>query len=200
MNAFIKTTAMILTALVAVGLSQSAEARQAHMPTTSITSQPIGHYEFCHRYADRCAAQRATAPVQLTEALWNKIVEVNAAVNTSIYPREDIAIHGKPDVWSYPQVEGDCEDYVLLKQYMLEQAGVPASALLITVVLQSNGEGHAVLTLRTDRGDLVLDNLADRVSLWSETDYTYLKRQAENHAGKWVDIADDRSVLVGSLR
>ncbi|MER0238133.1 transglutaminase-like cysteine peptidase [Fulvimarina sp. MAC8] len=200
MNAFIKTAALTLAAVVSVGLSKPAEARQAHMPTTSITSQPIGHYEFCHRYADRCAPQRAAAPSKLTEKLWNKIIEVNSAVNTAIYPREDIEIHGKPDVWSYPETEGDCEDYALLKQYMLEQAGIPSSNLLITVVLQSNGEGHAVLTIRTDRGDLILDNLAERVSLWSETDYTYLKRQAENHAGKWVDIVDDRSVLVGSLR
>lgn len=201
MTSLIKSAAALALALaVSVGAASSSEARSAHMPTTSVTSQPIGHYEFCHRYAERCQPQTQTRAVRLNDALWNKIVEVNSAVNTSIVPREDIAIHGKQDVWSYPSVEGDCEDFALLKQYMLQRAGIPASALLITVVLQPNGEGHAVLTVRTDRGDMILDNLESRVSLWAETDYTYLKRQSESHAGQWVDIVDDRSVVVGSLR
>ncbi|MDY8109706.1 transglutaminase-like cysteine peptidase [Fulvimarina sp. 2208YS6-2-32] len=193
-------TAIVLAAIAFTSVADRAEARPIHMPTTEITSQPIGHYEFCRRYAERCAPQRASGPIGLNDALWNKLVEVNAAVNASIFPREDIEIHGQPDVWSYPSVEGDCEDYALLKQYMLERAGIPASNLLITVVLQTNGEGHAILTVRTDRGDLVLDNLSDRISVWNETEYTYLKRQSERHAGQWIGITDDRSILVGSLR
>ncbi len=52
---------------------------------------------------------------------------------------------------------------------------MPISDLLITVVRQMNGEGHAVLTVRTDRGDYVLDNLELRVKPWNETSYDYLK-------------------------
>ena len=107
---------------------------------------------------------------------------------------------GVPELWSYPTTEGDCEDYALLKQYMLQRAGVPRSALLITVLRQRNGAGHAVLTVRTDQGDFVLDNLDERILAWNETDYLYLKRQSERDAGKWVAIADDRDILVGSIR
>ncbi|MEE2952586.1 MAG: transglutaminase-like cysteine peptidase [Pseudomonadota bacterium] len=189
-----------LAAFASLALTGAASARTASMVTTGTTSQPIGHYEFCQRYRAACQPQRVSNAVPLTGANWKTLVEVNNAVNTSIFPREDMAIHGKADVWSYPTSEGDCEDYVLLKQYMLQQAGFPTSALLITVVLQSNGEGHAVLTVRTDKGDMILDNLADQVRPWYETEYLYLKRQSERNAGEWVGISDDRSLLVGSLR
>ncbi len=45
---------------------------------------------------------------------------------------------------------GDCEDYALLKRKMLMQAGWPREALLMTVVRDKKGEGHAVLTVKTD--------------------------------------------------
>ncbi len=60
------------------------------------------------------------------------------------------------------------------------------SDLLITVVRKPDGEGHAVLTLRTDRGDFILDNLTDSVKPWDETPYRFLKRQASEHTGRWV--------------
>ena len=83
---------------------------------------------------------------------------------------------------------------------MLQRTGVPRSALLITVLRQPNGAGHAVLTVRTDRGDFVLDNLNERILAWNETDYLYLKRQSERNAGEWIAIVDDRDMLVGSVR
>ncbi|MEP0507443.1 MAG: transglutaminase-like cysteine peptidase, partial [Aurantimonas coralicida] len=57
-----------------------------------------------------------------------------------------------------------------------------------------------VLTVRTSEGDFVLDNLDERILPWNETDYLYLKRQSELDSGKWIGIADDRDILVGSVR
>ena len=191
-------------ALGAIGLLASASLAQAAasspMPTTGYTSQPIGHYEFCKRYAATCGANATKAALKLSPAIWKRIVDVNAAVNGNVFPRTDQDIYGVPEHWAYPTTEGDCEDFVLLKQYMLEREGIPASALLITVVKQTNGDGHAVLTLRTDQGDFVLDNLDNKILAWQSTDYTYLKRQAVDNAGKWVGIVDDRNLLVGSVR
>ena len=69
------------------------------------------------------------------------------------------------------------------------------------MVQQPNGEGHAVLTVRTDAGDYILDNLDERVLRWTDTPYRFLKRQAEANSGKWAGIADDRDMmLVGSVR
>ena len=90
--------------------------------------------------------------------------------------------------WEYPVSRGDCEDYVLLKRKTLLDAGWPQSALLITVVLDTHGDGHAVLSVVTDRGDYVLDNLTDKVLPWQETGYRYVKRQSQYDEQKWVYV------------
>ncbi len=190
------------SALIASCLLLAATAAEAGsaMPTAGSTSQPVGHYEFCQRYPSECRRNPVRAVVKLTPALWAKITEINYAANVGIFPRTDEEMHGVPELWSYPTDQGDCEDYVLFKQRALEKEGVPASALLITVVKQRNGDGHAVLTIRTDQGDYVLDNLDDRVLSWDQTPYTFLKRQSDADAGRWVTIEDFRDLLVGSVR
>jgi predicted transglutaminase-like cysteine proteinase len=164
------------------------------------TSQPIGHYEFCKDRPDECLPNTSAVPVHLTPARWNELTTVNTRVNDRVRPVPDIEIWGRAEVWSYPDIMGDCEDYVLLKRRLLMHYGWPESALLITVVRQTNGDGHAVLTVRTDGGDYVLDNLEPSVALWTRTPYQFVKRQSETNAGQWVSISDDRPMLVGSVR
>ncbi|WP_370638457.1 transglutaminase-like cysteine peptidase [Aurantimonas sp. VKM B-3413] len=200
MKKIVKQIAFAIGLLAASTMATSANARGSAMLTAGITSQPVGHYEFCKRYPGTCRPSGAAALVKLSRTVWSKMLDVNNAVNRSIMPRTDQDIYGIPEYWAYPTVEGDCEDFALLKQYMLEQQGIPASALLITVVRQTNGEGHAVLTVRTDQGDFILDNLDNRVLAWDATDYQYLKRQSERDPGKWATITDDRNLLVGSVR
>lgn len=193
-----------LTAMAAIaGLSASAFAGVAlagSMMTGGLTSQPIGHYEFCRTYQTECGQKRGPiAPIALTRDIWHDVLDINMAVNMIIEPMSDLEIYGREEVWTFPDRAGDCEDYVLLKRQMLIERGVPASALLITVVRKPDGEGHAVLTVRTDRGDFVLDNLRTEVRLWSDTEYTYLKRQSERHAGHWVSIEMPDQMIVGSV-
>lgn len=171
------------------------------MAVKGATAQPIGHHEFCQTHEAECAV-RSTAParLRLSPERWNTLVAVNNAVNTKIVPATDEEIFGQPEVWVYPAGRGDCEDFVLLKRRMLVQRGWPVGSLLITVVRQGNGDGHAVLTALTDRGDLVLDNLEPQISLWNETPYQFVKRQSEFDSGRWVSIEDIRAVEVGSLK
>lgn len=171
------------------------------MHTGGRTTQPVGHYEFCrHEPAECRQTTPKQPPVQLTRKLWAAMVDVNNSVNTMITPETDREIWGKEEVWSYPDRVGDCEDYVLEKRRELMQRGVPAGNLLITVVRQPNGDGHAVLTVHTSNGDYILDNLEPRILAWQDTDYTFLKRQSVRNSGTWVAIDDDRNVLVGSLK
>ncbi len=193
--------------LLAMGLglaawAGAAEAGPAFMPTGGRTTQPIGHYEFCQREPDECRQKSGKmAPVELTRRLWAEMISVNNAVNNAVEPRTDMEIWGKEEVWSYPSAVGDCEDYALEKRRRLIALGVPAGDLLMTVARQPNGDGHAVLTVRTSRGDFILDNLEAKVNLWSETPYTYLKRQSERHSGAWVSVDDSRAtVAVGSVK
>ncbi len=113
----------------------------------------------------------------------------------------DLDIYGKNEVWAYPDGGvGDCEDYVLEKRRELSRMGITLADLLITVVRKPDGEGHAVLTVRTDKCDYILDNLNDAVRPWEETGYRFLKRQAIDNTGRWVSIREGQPVLVGAVR
>lgn len=112
----------------------------------------------------------------------------------------DDKAYSKKEFWTFPDDgTGDCEDYVLLKRKMLHTHGISLSNLLITVVRQKDGEGHAVLTVRTGDGDLILDNLNDDVKPWTQTGYRFMKRQSVRYTGRWVSILDDRDVMVSSV-
>ena len=179
----------------------TAAAAQPFMHVGGLTTQPVGHYDFCQRMPAECQPTAdANSPTELTRELWAEIVNVNNVVNIAVRPRTDMEMWGIEEYWSYPvNGYGDCEDYVLEKRKRLIEQGVPASNLLITVVRQPNGDGHAVLVVHTSMGDFVLDNLEMRVLRWNETEYSFLKRQSSQHAGMWVGINDDRDILVGSV-
>lgn len=180
----------------------AGSGRSDFMSVNGKTAQPIGHYEFCQVHSAECTVRSdSRVRVRLDQTRWNELTAINRAVNTGIRPTTDQELYGQPEVWAFPDGSGDCEDFVLLKRKQLMDKGWPAAALLITVVRQANGDGHAVLTVTTNRGDLVLDNLDPQIKLWSETSYRYLKRQSEYDSGAWMAIEDGRSEqLVGSLR
>lgn len=181
----------------------SVASASAPMATGGLTSQPIGHYEFCKANVAECSIRpRDAGPVNLTGAMLRQIKSVNVQVNHSIKPMNDFDIYGKDEVWAYPDQlgAGDCEDYVLMKRRILAQKGISLSDLLITVVRKPDGEGHAVLTVRTSAGDYILDNLSENVKLWTDTPYRFLKRQASEHTGRWVTIRGESAPLVGSVK
>ncbi|TCD14581.1 transglutaminase-like cysteine peptidase [Oricola cellulosilytica] len=186
----------LISAATAGLLLVAGSAQASPMQIGNLTSQPVGHYEFCQQVPLECnPITGKSAPGRLTQDTWRKMVQVNATINRAIAPRTDKEMWGIEELWSYPLKYGDCEDYVLLKRYELIKAGFSPSNLLITVVLQPNGEGHAVLTVRTDKGDFILDNLVGEVLDWRDTRYRYLKRQASEHAGRWVSIIDERTTV-----
>ena len=90
---------------------------------------------------------------------------------------------------------GDCEDYVLLKRRMLMQSGWPREALLVTAVRDEKDEGHAVLTVITDKGDYILDNQNKNILLWSETRYRFIKRQSQADPNVWVSLSNQQPAI-----
>ncbi|WP_173934537.1 transglutaminase-like cysteine peptidase [Chelativorans sp. Marseille-P2723] len=185
-----------------LGVGSGPAAGSGLMVTGGLTSQPIGHYEFCKNNPRECALRpRDNGPLKTNEDVWSLIVKVNADVNKAIRPMSDRELYGKEEFWTYPvNGAGDCEDYVLEKRRRLHEAGLDLANLLITVVRKPDGEGHAVLTIRTDRGDYILDNLHSDVRLWSHTEYTFLKRQASDHTGRWLNLKDENNLLVGAVK
>jgi predicted transglutaminase-like cysteine proteinase len=185
------TIAMLGTAPTA------ASERAIYVSVGNQARPPIGWVEFCNEHAKECATTSSDPrDVVLTSKVWKDLVRVNRWVNESIKPVTDMDHWGVVERWSYPNDgKGDCEDYVLLKRRMLMQAGWPREALLITVVRDKKGEGHAVLTVKTDKGEFILDNQAEEVLLWSETGYRFVKRQSQANPNTWVSLGDTRPAV-----
>jgi predicted transglutaminase-like cysteine proteinase len=150
---------------------------------------PSGWLQFCAENPEECRpAVDEPRDVTLTPDLLQQLFSINSYVNDRIKWTSDAELFGKSERWTYPLDRGDCEDIVLLKRRLLAKAGWPLSALLITTVEERNADKgrHAVLTVRTDRGELILDNQTPEILFWYETNYRYLTRQSPTDPNVWV--------------
>jgi predicted transglutaminase-like cysteine proteinase len=181
-------------AVVSLTTAQAANERPMFISVGPSARAPIGWTDFCAQSPRECDGRPLEArDVVLSQKAWKDLVRINKWVNDSIKPMTDMDHWGVIERWSYPDDGyGDCEDYVLLKRRMLMQAGWPRQALLITVVRDLKGEGHAVLTVKTDKGEFILDNQEDQILLWSETGYRFVKRQSQTDSNAWVALGDPR--------
>jgi predicted transglutaminase-like cysteine proteinase len=195
----------IFTILAICGLSvagvaapAAAAERSPFVTVGDVSRSPIGWVEFCIDNVRDCAPEREAAnDATVTTRSWRELVRINKLVNDTVKPMTDLEHHGVVEKWSYPtDGYGDCEDYVLLKRRMLMDAGWPRSALLVTVVRDQKGDGHAVLTVSTDKGDFILDNQIPTIRLWSETPYRFVKRQSQTDPNVWVSLGDVRPEAV----
>jgi predicted transglutaminase-like cysteine proteinase len=194
---FSKTIAAVSIALTGMTMLSApaaiaASERPVFISIGADARPPIGWLQFCSDNARDCEPQGGGArDVVLNAKTWSDLVRVNRWANDHIKPVTDLEHWGVVERWDYPKDGyGDCEDYVLLKRQMLMKAGWPASALLITVVRDKKGDGHAVLTVKTDKGEFILDNQNQSVVLWSESGYRFVKRQSQGHPNAWVSLGD----------
>jgi predicted transglutaminase-like cysteine proteinase len=138
--------------------------------------------------------------ITLTPAVWDEIAAVNRWANATVRAVPDQAHWGVEDRWDYPNDGiGDCEDIQLLKRRTLSQSGLPRRAMRMTVVIDETGAGHAVLMVRTDKGDLILDNKRDAVLPWTQTGYDFVKREGSTGTG-WVWITPQPSPTITANR
>lgn len=198
-RALLAATAAIMAAAVSVAVPAQAEDQVAmlspfasNMAIGSSTSTPIGYARFCEANPGECGnGNRRGGKVVLDEANFAQLRKVNEDINIRVKPLTDLEHFGEIERWTYPDDGyGDCEDYVLEKRRTLIGLGWPAETLLVTVVRDKNGDGHSVLTVITDRGDLVLDNQEMVIQLWHETGYRFVKRQAQGSPDLWVSLGD----------
>jgi predicted transglutaminase-like cysteine proteinase len=154
---------------------------------------------FCKNYPAECAVDvTESETVARTPELLELADGVNRYVNSEIEPRTDQDHWGVLDRWNFPvDGIGDCEDFQLYKRKLLVEAGVPRRALRMTVVINELGEGHAVLTVRTDQDDLILDNRTSRILRWNETGYAFVKRESSTHVG-WEFLEHAPAIAVAA--
>ncbi len=156
------------------------------------TSIPYGWVDFCQRRPRECSRPPLPArDVALDAATWRALNRINVKVNSAIEPVSNYDHWGTMlDHWDYPtDGKGDCKVYALLKRKLLIDRGFPRQALLMTIVRDLEGEGHAILTVKTDHGDFILDNLTDRIRPWTATGYRYVKRQSQQDPNVWVSYS-----------
>src|SRR5262249_5967238 len=176
-----------------LGMSVPADAGDVlYASLGDVTRSPIGWVEFCAENPGECP-RGATEPrdIVMSQTAWRDLVGVNKWVNETIKPLTDMDHWGDFEKWARPtHCYGDGVDCVLLKRKMLVDAGWPRAALLVTVVRDKKGEGHAVLTVKSDKGEFVLDNQNENVLPWTETGYRFVKRQSQSDPNVWVALGD----------
>jgi predicted transglutaminase-like cysteine proteinase len=202
---------VLLTAVAALLLGSGSGAVHSQVRRAASASaasdsgraaQPMRAWtKFCQRLPAECRVD-LTEPesITLTPAILAQIVAVNRDVNAAVRAVPDQAHWGVEDRWDYPDDGiGDCEDIQLLKRKLLAAQGLPRRAMRMTVVVDETGAGHAVLMVRTDQGDLILDNKRNAVLPWTRTGYTFVKREGSSGTA-WVWITHQASPAVTANR
>jgi predicted transglutaminase-like cysteine proteinase len=170
-------------------LANPAGSPKDFMRVFGLAQPPYGFVNFCERTPRECAAGRQEEQrFDASPERFAQLDAVNRAVNREIEPVTDLELYGEADHWTIPSVRGDCEDYVLLKRKRLIALGWPPSALLITVVRDERGDGHAVLTARTLQGDFILDNKTDEIKVWHRVRYHFVMRQSYLNPRVWMSL------------
>jgi predicted transglutaminase-like cysteine proteinase len=188
----------------APALAQTLASLPAPTQTLDRTgsARPVAAWSnFCERYPAECAIDVSEpAVLSLTPEVWRAIMSVNRGVNKRIKPMTDLKHWGVVDKWDFPDDGyGDCEDYQLLKRKLLVEHGLSRRAMRMTVVIDEQGEGHAVLMVRTDRGDFILDNKRVSVLPWQQTGYVFVKREGHDSLA-WVSLNGVTSPTVTANR
>ena len=155
------------------------------LPIGKVTDAPIGAETLCIDYFWACMdSQSPSFRVDL-----RKIENINRKVNAGVKEISDIEQYGADEKWTLPiGNRGDCEDFAMLKKYMLIREGIPAENLLISTVLDTQNQGHAVLIFRTGDTDFVLDNLTNKIVPWYDTGYLFIRMQNPDLPSTWVSV------------
>ena len=198
----VRTLVVAAALTVSAGLPSGAAGQTlAALPSASSigrvepngSARPVaGWVRFCEREPAECVVDPSEpATVTLTAKLWKTLNAVNRRVNASVRPVTDSDHWNIVDRWDLPtDGMGDCEDFQLLKRKTLaDQHGLPRRAMRMTVVIDEQGEGHAVLMVRTNEGDLILDNKRSGILPWHETGYVFVKREGTD-GREWVSLGE----------
>jgi predicted transglutaminase-like cysteine proteinase len=169
------------------GVQQGIQFIRFDVPTLA----PMAFTQFCLKYPSDCKPQRllsADDRIELDKMRWSELENINRNVNSSIYPeRNENGLAGEK--WLLSPVRGDCNDYAVTKRHQLIARGWPARAVLLSEVVTVSGEHHLVTIVRTNGGDLVLDNLTDQIMPWSRTGYRWVRIQTPKNPNYWASIS-----------
>jgi len=154
-------------------------------------------YKSCDDDADSCPNYLAAWRRDLKE--WKhygtgmQLELVNAYVNHQIHYTADEVAFGEADHWATPaesfKGQGDCEDYAIAKYASLRELGYADKDLRIVIVNDMRKNlGHAVLSVTTADGTMILDNQNALPRRDASINY-YAPLYSLNAGGHWLNIA-----------
>lgn len=183
---------VMLCIVVAIGFSGSSiSPAQATSLLHTVKEVPVpkGAVGLCQRYQWACDRSRI-GTIGDAQQILKLASKVNISVNRAIREVSDQSQYGRPEVWALPTNRGgDCEDFALIKKRELISRGVAPFQLLIATGLDRNRNSHAVLIVRTNRGDYVLDNLTDKMKRWDASGISFLRMQDPSTSTGWTLVA-----------
>jgi len=191
-----------LTLILPAPLAEAQTLAALPPPTKTLVvtgrADPIrAWHELCRTTPGECGVDVSADPViALTAEVWQRLTVVNRDINDRIRAVSDRDHWGVEDRWNFPDDgSGDCEDIQLLKRKILIEGGLPRRAMRMTVVIDEEGGGHAVMMVRTDRGDLILDNRRSSILPWTQTGYIYIKAEGQDGI-EWMSLGGVASPIV----
>jgi predicted transglutaminase-like cysteine proteinase len=190
-RAWLVLLTMLLAGSTTAGAASPADwGRLDRLATGRMVSGPAGWLNWCMGDIGRCRPVGSAAPVPATPELLALLADVQVEVNARLTP---LAEPPGQDLWRADARSGDCEDFALAKQVRLQAAGLPDGAVRLATARLPHGELHAVLTVETDRGTLVLDNLQLQVVPVNALDYAWLRVQGSGDGLRWQELGDGQA-------
>lgn len=179
---FVGMSALLL--LTVHAWSKPLPAIDRHLSVVGPSKAPDGAQQLCTEHGWACGQKGSLSLAE--DRVLELAAAINRKVNASIRQVSDFALYGVQEKWTLPKNgAGDCEDIALMKKQMLLRAGLPGGRLFLAQVMKGWGGSHAVLVLRAEEGDYVLDNLNSSIRHWSRTGYTFVKMQKPSDKRRW---------------
>ena len=179
--------ALSVLAMVPTAAEPAMKPTPAYLKAKKPIGAPAGFGNLCGKYDWLCS--RTGRKARASRSDLDLATRINAEVNRKTHQISDIQQYGRSEYWALPTSRGgDCEDIALLKKMKLVAVGIRPETLLIATALDRKRNPHAVLVMRTEFGDVVLDNLSSRIKHWSETGYSFLKMQNPARPANWDAI------------
>ena len=130
--------------------------------------------------------------ITLTPQLKEQLRKVQKDANNAMDYQTDLDQFKVREYWTLPteigtKLQGDCEDFALLKMKRLVDLGWPREELKLTTcwIEPANPQSyHCVLTVDTNEGTYNLDINFNDIILWNRTGYKWHKRERPGEK-KW---------------
>lgn len=159
------------------------------------------------RVSQKTTSVSAIAPLarQGRETDADHLGRVNAWVNRNVEFADDRVLYGKSDYWATAgetlrRMQGDCEDFAILKYQFLVDSGFDPGSIYLTLVWDAvRRRDHAVLIVELDGAHWLLDNESDQI-LPADGSHEYTAKMSFSQESSWLHGYTTRSTDLPVVR